>query len=95
MMTLNKAIFLAKMGKPDEALATFDAAIAYKIPSIETFIWENKAVYLSQLQRLPESIDIYNSLLKSKDIKDEDKARYGEDAKCLIHIQLMYRPESR
>lgn len=76
VMTLNKAILLGKAGRTEEALDAYDKAIDFKIPVIESYVREQKAVYLSEIGRPAESLVIYKFLLEQKDLKEEDRQRF-------------------
>ena len=75
MMTLNKAILFGKMKNTVGAIESFDKAIAFNVPEIKSFLLVNKAVYLNGIGRPQESISIFKSLLKEKNISAQDKEK--------------------
>lgn len=75
LMCYNMTIIYDKMGRADDALAWFDAGIAYEQPYYRCFVSEHKAVFLSAQGREAEAIEIYESLYPQPFLTESEKER--------------------
>jgi tetratricopeptide (TPR) repeat protein len=74
-MSINVAVVYENLGIEREALQWYDRAIAFEKPHARFEAQEYKAVYLKEIGRLRDSLAVYESLLASPHLTEEDKMR--------------------
>lgn len=83
-MTYNNIAFvLEKLGKEQEALASYDKGISYERMHSRFFVTEQKAAYLARLGRYQESLRLYEELLTKRFLQEEDKYRIRHNIQML------------
>ncbi len=86
MMWLNIATVLDRMGRRDEALATYPHAIECESRTDSYFATQQHAVYLSQLGRYEDSIAVYESLLARPGVTPEDAGIFRMNLRTLAKL---------
>jgi Tfp pilus assembly protein PilF len=77
-MCINVAVIYEKMNIPQQALQWYTQAIHLEKPHCRFEAQEYLAVYLKELGRPRDSLRVYESLLVSPHLSEEDKVRIRE-----------------
>ena len=74
-MCINVAVVYEKAENPQQALQWYMRAVQFEKPHCRFEAQEYLAVYLSELGRLRDSLKVYESMLPSSHLTEEDKVR--------------------
>ena len=74
-MCINVAVVYEKAENPQQALQWYMRAVQFEKPHCRFEAQEYLAVYLSELGRLRDSFKVYESMLPSSHLTEEDKVR--------------------
>ena len=75
MMCHNIGVIQEKMGKEQEALASFERGMSYERVHGRIVVAEQRAAYLYRLGRLADSLRAYEELLYRSSLTEEEKHR--------------------
>ncbi|HYP01532.1 MAG TPA: hypothetical protein VER76_15185 [Pyrinomonadaceae bacterium] len=75
MMYHNIGVVLEKMGREEEALASYARGMNYERPHSRIHVAEQRAAYLYRLGRLEESLKAYEDLSYRSSLTEEEKQR--------------------
>jgi tetratricopeptide (TPR) repeat protein len=85
LMCINVAVIYEKQGHSQQALQWYMRGVQYEKPHCRCEAQEYLAVYLTEIGRLSDSIKVYESLLPSPHLKEEDKLRIRNRFNDLKH----------
>ena len=83
VMCYNVGVVLEKMGREEEALASYARGMSYERPHGRILVAEQRAVYLYRLGRLAESLRAYEELLYRPSLNEEEKLRMRHNIAAL------------
>jgi tetratricopeptide (TPR) repeat protein len=83
VMWMNIAIISDKMGQPEEAIRAYDEAGVLERSYNGYASLEHKAVYYAKLNRIRESLEVLEALLRRTDLKEEDRVRLETNVNTL------------
>jgi tetratricopeptide (TPR) repeat protein len=83
LMCYNAANVCGKMKRVEDALAWYDAGIAYEQPYMRFLVLEYKAYYLTEQGRDKEALEIYESLYRQPYVTENDKERLWKNITVL------------
>ena len=95
LMCINVAVIYEKSENSPQALQWYMRGVQYEKPHSRFEVQEYLAVYLTELGRLRDSLKVYESLLPSSHLKEEDKVRIRQridDLKKEINKPVYRRP---
>lgn len=75
MMCHNVGVVLEKMGREQEALASYARGMSYERLHSRTYVAEQRAAYLYRLGRLEESLKAYEELSYRSSLTEDEKQR--------------------
>ena len=75
MMCHNMGVVQEKMGKEQEALASYERGMAYERQHGRILVAEQRAAYLYRLGRLAESLRAYEEIMYRASLTEEEKYR--------------------
>lgn len=94
-MCINVAVVYEKAENPQQALQWYMRAVQFEKPHCRFEAQEYLAVYLSELGRLRDSLKVYESMLPSSHLTEEDKVRLRqrvEEIKKEVNKPVYRRP---
>jgi hypothetical protein len=83
MMCLNIAVVYDKMGRTDDALASFAAGIDYERRHGRFYVTEQRAAFLAKQGRDRESLAEYQELLGRPELTENDRERIRQNVEVL------------
>jgi len=95
LMCINVAVIYEKSENSPQALQWYMRGVQYEKSHSRFEVQEYLAVYLTELGRLRDSLKVYESLLPSSHLKEEDKVRIRQridDLKKEINKPVYRRP---
>jgi tetratricopeptide (TPR) repeat protein len=95
LMCINVAVIYEKSNNSQQALQWYMRAVQFEKPHCRFDAQEYLAIYLTELGRLRDALKVYESLLPSSHLKEEDKLRLRqkiEELKKEINKPVYRRP---
>lgn len=94
-MCINVAVVYERNNNPQQALQWYMRGVQYEKPHCRFEAQEYLAVYLTELGRLRDSLKVYESLLPSSHLTEEEKLRFRqriEELKKEVNKPVYRRP---
>lgn len=94
-MCINVAVVYEKMNNVQQALQWYTRAVQFEKPHARFEAQEYLAVYLKEIERPRDSLKIYESLLASPHLTEEDKVRLRQNIEDLtkeLNKPVYHRP---
>jgi tetratricopeptide (TPR) repeat protein len=83
IMCYNLGVIEEKVGREQEALASYERGMSYERPHGRIFLAEQRAGYLYRLGRLAQSLSAYEELLYRPSLTEDEKQRVRHNVAAL------------